>query len=95
MPSLFVRGSCQVRRTVNNRTCYFSLNFSTVFIKHFSLEPARILDFLASDSICKYQNRQTNLLNFIDLTRENFLVSRMIEYYFSSSVIPSIKSVTI
>ena len=40
-----------------------------IFFKHFSLEPARILDFLAPDSICKYQNRQTNLLNCMDLTQ--------------------------
>ena len=47
----------------------FSLFFQLIFLKHFSLEPARILDFLASDSICRYQNRQTNLLNCMDLTQ--------------------------
>ena len=61
--------SCQVRRTVNIRTYCFFLIFSTVFFEQNSSEPARILDFLAPDSICKYQNRQTNVLNCVDLTR--------------------------
>ena len=43
----------------------FSLIFHCFFSEQISLEPPRILDFLAPDSICKYQNRQTNLLNFI------------------------------
>ena len=42
----------------------FPLIIHCFFSEQNSLEPARILDFLASDSICKYQNRQTNLLNF-------------------------------
>ena len=45
------------------------LLFFTVFLHCFSSEPARILDFLAPDSICKYQNRQTNVLNCMDLTQ--------------------------
>ena len=49
----------------HNRTYYFPLNFSLLFSEQNSLEPVRILDFLASDSICKYQNRQTNLLIFV------------------------------
>ena len=47
----------------------FSLIFSLIFLEQNPLEPARILDFLTPDSICKYQNRQTNLLNCKDLTR--------------------------
>ena len=64
--------SSQDRRIVNNRTYYFSLFFQLIFPKQISSKPARILDFLASDSICKYQNRQTNLLNCMDLTQVTF-----------------------
>ena len=57
----------------HNRTYYFFLFFHCIFSEQNSLETARILDFLAPDSICKYQNRQTNLLNCIDLTQVQIL----------------------
>ena len=63
----------------------FSLFFQLIFLKHFSLEPARILDFLASDSICKYQNRQTNLLNCMDLTRVKIYYFPLMRSTFSTN----------
>ena len=62
------------------------LLFSALFSEQISLEPARILNFLASDSICKYQNRQTNLLNCMDLTQTHHnrhLCYYLIHYTFS------------
>lgn len=54
---------------MNNRTYYFSPEIFTDFLHHFSLEPARILDFLAPMIYVNIINRQTNILNFIDLTQ--------------------------
>ena len=70
----------------HNRTYYFFLIFHWIFLQHFSLEPARILDFLAPDSICKYQNRQTIILNCMDLTQVKIVVSlRLNNPLFSSN----------
>ena len=73
----------------------FFLIFHWIFFKHFSLEPARILDFLASDSICKYQNRQTNLLKLLDLTRVNFTLIKVYIHFLKFPFISSFPSVLI
>ena len=73
----------------------FSWFFHWIFLKHFSLEPARILDFLAPDSICKYQNRQTNLLKLLDLTRVNFTLIKVYIHFLKFPFISSFPSVLI
>ncbi len=54
---------------MNNRTYYFSLIFSLDFSEQISLEPARILDFLAIVLYHKYQKIANYSLKLGDLTR--------------------------
>lgn len=49
---------------MNNRTYYFSLIFHCIFSEQNSLEPARIMNFLAPMIYVNIINRQTNLLNY-------------------------------
>jgi len=58
LPPIFGVNGLGFSVSLTNR---FSAFFSLIFLEYFPLEPAGIQDFPASDSICKYQNRQTNV----------------------------------